>query len=80
MFNTTPADLPSQDTLTGSSEMLARAKRSKGVTIKRTIKSRVQVAKGPVIIYQLGGLSNFRGGHEKNSLPNGGVKISFMNP
>ena len=45
MFNTTPADLPSQDTLTGSSELLARAKRSKGVTIKRTIKARVQVAK-----------------------------------
>ena len=37
--------------------------------------------KGSVIIYQLGGLGNFRGDDENNSTPNGGgVKISFMNP
>ena len=45
MFGTTQADLPSPDKSTGSADLLARAKRSKGVTIKRTIKSRVHAAK-----------------------------------
>ena len=45
MFGVTQADIPAPHKTTGSADLLARAKRSKGVTIKRTIKSRVQVAK-----------------------------------
>ena len=45
MFGTSSADFPSFEKLSGSAELLGRAKRSKGVTIKRTIKSRIHVAK-----------------------------------
>ena len=36
--------------------------------------------RGRKLFTSWGGGSNFRRGHEKNSIPNVGVKTSFMNP
>ncbi|KAH3777824.1 hypothetical protein DPMN_179272 [Dreissena polymorpha] len=41
----TDADVPSVDEITGHTELVSRAKRSKGVTIKRTMKSKIQPVK-----------------------------------
>lgn len=42
LFGLTCDDIPSPDSLTGPSEIISRARKSKGVTIKRTVKSKVQ--------------------------------------
>ena len=41
MYNLTQSDLPAAENLQGPTELVSRAKRSKGTTIKRTIKSKV---------------------------------------
>ena len=41
----TDADVPSVDEITGHTELVSRAKRSKGVTIKRTMKSKIKPVK-----------------------------------
>ena len=45
MFGLTQNDMPVTDGITDPSELVSRARRSKGVTIKRTVKSRVVAAK-----------------------------------
>lgn len=40
MFGLTEADLPTIDDVSGAKELISRARRSKGVTIKRTVKSK----------------------------------------
>ena len=44
LYGLTEKDVPSPKDVEGPTELILRAKRSKGVTIKRTVKSRVQAA------------------------------------
>ena len=45
MFNTVSDDMPCPEDISGPSDLIARAKRSKGTTIKRTLKSKITTAK-----------------------------------
>ena len=45
MFQLTAADIPLSSTINGPSELVSRAVRSKGITIKRTVKSKIIPAK-----------------------------------
>lgn len=42
MFELTEIDIPGTETLQGTPDLVSRARRSTGVTIKRTLKSRIQ--------------------------------------
>ena len=44
LYGITEQDVPSTKDVVGPSELVLRAKRSKGITIKRTVKSKVQLA------------------------------------
>ena len=45
MFSLTQNDMPVTDDVAGPTELVSRAKRSKGITIKRTVKSKVVAVK-----------------------------------
>ena len=45
MFDLTQNDMPVTDGITGPTDLVSRAKRSKGTTIKRTVKSKLVAAK-----------------------------------
>ncbi|XP_045182551.2 uncharacterized protein LOC123541205 [Mercenaria mercenaria] len=41
LFGLTESDVPKTDTVKGNADLISRAKRSKGITIKRTLKSKI---------------------------------------
>ena len=53
MFGLNQNDMPVTDNIAGPTELLSRAKRSKGVTLKRTVKSKVVAAKSESEVMEL---------------------------